>query len=151
MVNGILQDDEIKNDSREAIESDYDLIKGLIPEYIQKCAETVGIHKGGLAIAHCQTELEDPIRLFITREGRSYVSPVITREQYEVPSEEGCLSLAYEKPKYVTRFKKITVDYIKITEDEVIEVKGDVITKKLALIFQHEIDHFTNIYITNKL
>lgn len=69
------------------------------------------------------------------------INPVIVKKSKPFETEEGCLSLAGERP--VTRYEEIVVNY----QDERFRKKQEKFTGWTAQIIQHECDHLAGILI----
>jgi len=127
------------------------IIIPLIPEITRLCKKPLGFHKkGALAVAHCQIQKKKPLRFFITVNGFAVVNPHIN--EYIGKSffnDEGCMSFAEKTVlRRIRRWKKLIVSFTHIFENgEILEQKEVEIDGKLALIFQHEIDHFNGKHI----
>ncbi len=123
---------KIKKISRKVTVSDD--ISELIKEMVYLCYLPIGRYSGGLAVAHCQVDNQDPMRFFVTKE-EVYVNPKILEKINKVKTREGCLSFSTRAEKKLHRYNIIVVQH---GLDEKIET----IEGKLAHVFQHEIEHF---------
>lgn len=127
-----------------------DDIKGVVVPLIEPiaklCYEPLGNHKNGaLAIAHCQVTDQDPLRFFVLKEGVAVVNPKIQKRCGDsFRNLEGCMSFADRAmPFGVRRHRKIVVSFTSVEADGTTEDHSNaIIDGELALIFQHEIDHF---------
>jgi peptide deformylase len=116
------------------------------------CYTQNGLYPGAYAMAHSQIDDKDPLRFFITAEGKVVVNPKITRRtNYYVDKEEACMTFPNSPRKIVQRFHKIDVILRSIADEngevimtEPLEVK---LTGKDSQIFQHELDHLNGSYI----
>lgn len=122
-------------------------------EMIQLCFKITGRYEGGLAVAHCQVEYKDPLRFYVTKEGRTIVNPeIVDHTKHTIDHAEGCLSFAHRAPKTVQRWNKCRVRYQELIHDNEWKLsapKTENLSGKAAKVAQHEIDHLNgiNIYI----
>jgi peptide deformylase len=112
------------------------------------CSMPVGIHSGGLAVAHSQITKNDPLNFFVIQNGEIIINPKIVRHtKHTIDSEEGCLSFPDLTRKTVQRWNKCEVQYQKIEGNRLSELISENLTGIRAKIFQHEIDHAECKYI----
>lgn len=117
------------------------------------CIMPLGFHaRGALAIAHCQVEADDPLRFFVTSDGVAYVNPHIVAKRFPFFYSEGCMSFASRQGlRQVQRFHKIIVSYTRVdpfgNTEGVRSRELDNRRDRLAVIIQHEIDHFNGKHI----
>ena len=136
--------------SRDVIEKDIPRIKIEAKRMLEACHVRHGIFNGGFAVAHPQVTDRDPLRFFVTADGKVYVNPEIVKHtRHFVDSSEGCLSYPMKAEARVKRYNKIRVKFKQFSGDGetftgVLEVG---VEGKLAKIFQHEIDHLDAKYV----
>lgn len=122
-----------------------------IEEMTRLCYEPLGNHKNGaLAIAHCQVTSQDPLRFFVVKEGVAVVNPTIQKRCGDsFRNLEGCMSFADRQTLTgVQRHKKIVVSFTQVEADGTIEERNNLTVEgQLAIVFQHEIDHFNGKHI----
>ena len=144
--------------SRPVTDADVLTVVEAIDPMVDICNTKIGPYVGGVALAHCQIERKDPMRFYVTKEGKVFINPVILRRSnHPVTNEEGCLSYIHRYPKPVERSNKVEIEYQVLENAEY--VVGDphkyklsqILTTNLsglqARIVQHEIDHFEGINI----
>lgn len=148
MINGILQKNEIKNKSIEVKEEDIPFVLEEAEKMKWLCFEPVGVHTtGAIALAHCQIEKDKPLRFFVFKDGECIINPVILFGSAVIAKHfEGCLSIAFKKEFRVKRYALPTVEYWKIRKGKFKKHK-ETLTGLRACVFQHEIDHFDNLYV----
>lgn len=138
-----------KKKSREVTKDDLpQLIKDAHIMY-NLCYTQRGNCGGALAIAHQQINKEDPMRVFVTKERKIVINPVMLRHtDNTVDSSEGCLSFPGLPQVTVQRWNKCEVKYLTLTGDgkDFVE-KTENIRGKESKVFQHEMDHFECEYI----
>lgn len=141
-----------KKQSRHVTAGDMERVRALIPQMHALCLEPLGNHKdGAFALAHCQVDQEDPLRFFVLNDGSCVINPQIV--EYIGPSfrnEEGCMSFAdCQVLLGVQRHRKVRVNFIGLADHESeADEQDDFIAEDLmALIFQHETDHFNGNHI----
>lgn len=133
--------------SRDVEEKDLKLVAKHAKDMHKLCNQKHGRYPGGLAVAHCQIEKDDPLRFFVTMAGGIVVNPVIlARQKYPTMSKEGCLSYPDEPEVHVPRAKQITIEFYNLVNGELVKRK-DTINGINAYVFQHEIDHFDGKYV----
>jgi peptide deformylase len=132
---------EVKNEDLETVKKDGEIMHRLN-------FEKVGIHSGGLSVAHPQINNQDPLRFFVTREGEYVINPkIMNHTKHTVDSLEGCLSFPYDESITVQRYNIIDVIYQTLDEKGITELKSETVRGKRSKVFQHEIDHFDGKYI----
>jgi len=116
---------------------------------LQLCTLPIGIHEGGIAIAHPQIDKQDPLRFFVTKNDEVVINPVIIRQtKFKVPTQEGCLSFPMFKPGWTSRSHKVEIEYQEITKEGVLsDVKVAKLKGLQAHMVQHEIEHFDGKYV----
>ncbi len=121
-------------------------IKPLIEEMVELCKAPVGKKTGGLALAHCQVDHDNPKRFFVFANGDVVINPVILAKALPTVSVEGCMSYPFRGDKKVKRHDIVDARYL--------NEKGKEITKTVsgldAFIFQHEIDHMNGLSVYTK-
>jgi peptide deformylase len=127
---------KIKKISRPVIG---DVSVDLIKEMLEVCKQPLGRKSGGLALAHCQVDQDDPLRFFVLKTGDVIINPKILDKSDRVTNIEGCLNFPFRDDKKISRYNKIKVCYTKNNKSELIEQELEGI---MAFIFQHEIEHF---------
>ena len=146
----VLQKKEIKKKSTPVTDIDIQVTPFLVYKMAGLCKKQIGRYAGGLAIAHCQVEKNNPLTFFVLACGDAIVNPEIIKGTAATMSLEGCMSLS-DKPEYrVRRFNRIKVKYTLLSKNKnTIEIKivEKWIKDKTAYIFQHEIDHFNLKYV----
>lgn len=137
-VGEIVTNKNIK-DITEALDNMYNL-----------CFLPRGKYPVAFAIAHCQVNDKNPLRVFVTYKGEIIANPTITRHTKTfVKSLEGCMSFPEKEMVNVDRYNVIEVDYQTLDEnDDLTEIKHKKIKGKESKIWQHEIEHLEgkNIY-----
>jgi len=110
------------------------------------CQQPLGRKPYAMALAHCQVDHDDPIRLFVLKDGTAISNPQILDSKGMYWHVEGCMSFPLKNDKKVRRAREVLVKYVSSEAKEV--------TKWLdgidACIFQHEIDHMNGISIYSK-
>jgi peptide deformylase len=130
--------------SRKVKSEDMSVIMSLRNEMFMLCFKNIGNYKGAYAVAHCQVKKINPMRFFVTREGKTIVNPKIVRHSgYMVDSFEGCLSYPLRNQVMVQRYRKIEVEYL----DKDFKKKVAHLSGQEAFVWQHEIDHFDGKHI----
>lgn len=122
-----------------------------IPRVIEVAREMLALVEQNdrcVGLAHSQVDDQDPLRLFVTREGYM-INPVITRHTNSTTVEkEGCMSKNDGKDLIdKERWYKIEFDYQKIINGELSPVYQGAAKGFTARIIQHEIDHLNGICI----
>jgi peptide deformylase len=112
--------------------------------FIDLCREPLGKYKFAHALAHCQVDHDDPLRFFVTHDGRVIINPkIVDRGEEHIVENEACYSYPHRTPKKIKRLKEITVDYQYMnTEGEVFWKRNQVFEGLMARVFQHELGHF---------
>jgi peptide deformylase len=136
-----------KKVSRDVTEDDLKFVAQEAKEMEKLCNKETGRYPGGLAIAHCQVNEDDPLRFFVTRAGGIVVNPIImARQKYPTMSSEGCLSYPDTAEVQVPRAKQVTVRFYNLVNGEMLK-RENTISGLNAYIFQHELDHFDGKYV----
>jgi len=125
-----------------------DIEKRVLParaEMLEHCLRPLGFHRrGGVAVAHCQFEKENPLRFYVMASGDIVINPHIV-QQLGRPfrNAEGCMSFAEKSTlRGVTRYRVIIANFTQIMPDgKKIVHKNSRLSGLLALVMQHEIDH----------
>lgn len=134
--------------SRKCTPADIPVITKDAKEMISLCSKPLGIKSGALAIAHCQVTDKEPLRFFVTQEGKIYINPEITSHtKVFVDSQEGCMSFPMNKDVIVKRYNKVTVTYQELDGYGFTDIKELNTGGKMAKVFQHEIDHFEGVNV----
>ena len=140
-----------KKISRPVLESDMKRVVEEAHILYNLCYTERGLYLTGLAVAHSQIDDKDPLRLFVTKDKKIVINPVITRHtNHPLDRTEACLTFPNERPIIVQRWNKVTVSYNVMNNDGSI---GDIVTEDLikleSQMFQHEMDHLDGKYIFN--
>jgi peptide deformylase len=117
-----------------------------------------GATGGAFAIAHTQIEDKDPLRFFVTEDGRMIVNPIIENPtNYYKDCEEGCMTYPGEPKIPVQRFHKIDMRFQAIIKNkdnpdklELSEAVTETLSGTLAQVCQHEAAHLNGMSIYNK-
>jgi peptide deformylase len=143
----ILQHTEIINQSKQVTDMGTQAFP-YIKEMAKLCNKKIGRYKGGMAVAHCQVEKDNPYTFFVMANGNGIINPIITdyKESGIIYHLEGCLSYKNTDEIKVKRYKRIKVDYTLVTKEGIFEI-SKWITDIYCYIMQHEIDHFNLKYI----
>jgi peptide deformylase len=139
--------DPHKKISKEVTISDISKVMLVANDMLDFCRNPKENFKRILAIAHCQIELENPLRFFVTETGEIIINPKIIRHtNTTVDSQEGCLSFPGEPSITVQRWNRCEVGYQIIENNKFLYV-AEGINGQRSKMFQHEIDHFNGKYI----
>jgi peptide deformylase len=141
-----------KTKSREVTNGDLGRVISDAKILYNLCFTQNGLYPGAYAMAHSQIDDKDPLRFFVTSDGKIVINPKITRRtNYYVDKEEACMTFPNTPKIIVQRFHKIDVILKSLTDKEdgpdfteEMEVK---LTGKDSQIFQHELDHLNGKYI----
>ena len=134
---------QCKRHSRKVMKADHEKIKSIASDMIDVCRAPLGKYPSALAVAHCQVDHDDPMRFFVTHDGRVIINPVILAKSDVIMEKEGCYSFPFRDAKRVKRFSKVTVKFEYMGTDGTVKTElskdfeGD-----WARVFQHELDHF---------
>lgn len=138
------------------IKSDARAMSKLLRTYVSPTGRGTNDH---LAIHHSQFS-SDPYNFFVVNSELFgfdadnvvvIVNPkIIEKSDVKIQHEEGCMSFPFRNSIRVPRYKTITVEFQEpdATGENLIS-KKEVITGKMACVFQHEIEHArgTHIYV----
>ncbi len=134
---------QCKRHSRKVKNKDIERVKETASEMVDLCKIKLGKYPNAFAIAHCQIDHDDPLRFFVSIDGRLIINPKIKPVGDETEVDlEGCYSYAFRDRVKVRRFKKIFVDYNEMENNGTIKRKTKELDGLQARVFQHEIDHF---------
>ena len=143
---------QCKKQSRKVLKSDYPQIKEMAGEFIDLCREPLGKYPFAHALAHCQIDHNDPLRFFVTHDGRVIINPkMVGWNAQEAEELEACYSFPHRPSKKVKRFLKVYIDYQYMDpEGKVFLEKNKAFEGIMARVFQHEFNHFNSISIYDK-
>lgn len=139
---------QCKKHSRAVTEADMERVAHDADIMVDICREPRGKYPNAYALAHCQVNHEDPLRFFVTIDGRVIINPKIIEKHGEKQQNlEGCYSFPHRCERKISRHMKIFASYSELRRNkkgelEVKETKRKEFVEDWARVFQHEIDHF---------
>lgn len=132
---------EVKDEDMERVLADAKLM-------IDYCQNPPKEFKVIVALGHSQITKKDPLKFFVTSEGKIIINPVILlHTRHTVDSLEGCVTFPNKPNITVQRYNKCEVEYFIVNKDKEIEKVTEKLNGLDARMFQHEIDHFEAKYI----
>lgn len=132
-----------KKVSRPVFERDIPRLLSIRDEWLELCNSPCGKFPSAQALAHVQSEENEPLRAFILQNGDIVINPKILTAEGQKTDLEGCMTFPYRDQKKVKRSESIYASWgvILFGKTEQIEMRSW-LDGQLARIFQHEIDHF---------
>ena len=139
---------QCKRSSVPVCEADIEKVKADAKKMLKICKTKYGRYPFAWAIAHCQVNHDNPLRFFVTIEGKTIINPKIQESSGVIKQLEGCYSYVHRNEVMKTRYKKVKVKF------DLIDEKGKYHKDKVEFfedlwsrVFQHEIDHFNGMAI----
>jgi peptide deformylase len=127
-------------------------IREITEEIRRKAEEMLELMYEAEGIGLAATQVGWPVKLLVkdapgeSTDEHIFINPIITHREGETLEEEGCLSLPGVFGK-IPRAEKVTVVAYNL-QGERLEIDAEGVD---ARVWQHEIDHFSGILITDKM